>query len=212
MRNGKRRLEAKDIQKIYGAYARVYDAVFKRWFYPRQRRVIAALPIAPGQRVLDVGVGTGLSLPHYPRHAQVIGIDLCRPMLQEARKKVQQEHLRHVTLLEMDAQQLAFADSVFDYVLAAFVISVVPDPVRAIAEMKRVAKPDAQIVLINHFLSHNRAMARIEKWLTPLCLKLGWRSDLALEELVAQSRLHVQRRAALSKWDLWQVVYAVNNK
>ena len=212
MAKTKRWLELEDIRKIYGQYARVYDRIFKRWFYPRQRHVIQSLQIAPGQRVLDVGVGTGFSLALYPRHAQVVGVDLSASMLHEARKKVQYQRLSHVTLMEMDAQHLAFADNAFDYVIAAFVISVVPDPIRVLAEMKRVTKPDGQLVLINHFLSQNKIIARLEQWLTPLCLRLGWRSDLPLDYLVQHADLHVNRQYALTKLDLWKVVYAINNK
>ena len=149
-------MDVGDIKKIYARYSYIYDLIFKRWFHPRQQHAIRSLDIQPGQRVLDVGVGTGFSLPLYPRHAQVIGVDLSSKMLREAQKKVRDEHLRHVTLLEMNAEDLAFPDNTFDVVIAAFVISVVPNPVRLVAEMKRVSKPQGQLVIINHFQSDNR--------------------------------------------------------
>lgn len=205
-------MQVSEIKKIYGRYSRIYDVIFKRWFYPRQRHVIRSLQIQPGQRVLDLGVGTGFSLPLYPRHAKVVGVDLSRQMLLEARKKIHQDQMSHTSLLEMDAGHLAFPDSTFDFVIAAFVISVVPDPIRTIAEMKRVSKPEGQIVLINHFQSQNRLMARCEEWLSPLCTKIGWHSDLALDYLVQQANLQISRIYSLNKLDLWKVVYAVNNK
>jgi phosphatidylethanolamine/phosphatidyl-N-methylethanolamine N-methyltransferase len=205
-------MEIGQIKKIYARYSRVYDFIFKRWFYPRQQHVIQALHIRPGQRVLDVGVGTGISLSLYPHHAPVIGIDLSGSMLREAQKKVRKEGLTHVTLMEMDAGRLAFPESAFDIVIAAHVISVVPDPIRVIAEIKRVSKPEGRIIIINHFQSHNRWLARLEQWLSPLCTKIGWRSDLALEYLVQHADLQIDRKYSLNKLDLWKVVYASNNK
>jgi phosphatidylethanolamine/phosphatidyl-N-methylethanolamine N-methyltransferase len=205
-------MEAENIKKIYASYSRIYDFIFKRWFYPRQRYAIQSLNIQPGQRVLDVGVGTGFSLSLYPRHAQVTGIDLSSKMLREAQKKVQRENLSHVALLEMDASRLYFPDNTFDFVIAAFVISVVPDPVQVIAEMKRVSKPEGQLVIINHFQSQNKLLAQLETWVSPLCSRIGWRSDLALDYLVQHADLEIAQKYSLNKRDLWKVVYATNNK
>jgi len=205
-------MEVTEIKRIYAYYSRVYDFIFKRWFFPRQRHAIQSLKIGPGQRILDVGVGTGFSLPLYPRHTHVIGVDLSSKMLWEAQKKVLHERLRHVALMEMDASHLAFPDNTFDVVIAAFVISVVPDPLQVLAEIKRVSKPEGQIVIINHFQSQNRVMAQLEKWVSPLCTKIGWRSDLALEYLVQHADLHIDRKYSLNKLDLWKVIYATNNK
>ena len=205
-------MEKSSIKKIYASYSRIYDYIFGRWFSPRQEHVIRSLALQEGQRVLDLGVGTGLSLPLYPRNVHVTGVDLSDSMLREAQRKVRQEGLDNVTLLEMDAGQLAFPDDAFDVVIAAFVISVVPDPIQVISEIKRVSRSDGKIVIINHFQSHNKLIARVEKWLSPLCKRIGWRSDLALEYLVHYAGLNVQRKYSLSKIDLWKVVYVSNNK
>jgi phosphatidylethanolamine/phosphatidyl-N-methylethanolamine N-methyltransferase len=205
-------MEVAEIKRIYAYYSRVYDFIFKRWFFPRQQYAIQALNISPGQRVLDLGVGTGFSLPLYPQHAQVVGVDLSSKMLHEARKKVLRERLSHVDLMEMDAAHLAFPDNTFDCVIVAFVISVVPDPLQVLAEIKRVSKPEGHIVIINHFQSQNKVMAQFEKWVSPLCTKIGWRSDLALDYLVQHANLRIDRKYSLSKLDLWKVIYAINNK
>ena len=113
----------------------------------------------------------------------------------------------------MDAQQLAFADDSFDHVLAAFVISVVPDPVRTIAEMKRVLKPEGSLVLVNHFQNErNKIVGRLEQWIAPLCRLLGWNSDLKLSDLAESANLAIANSYQIKKIDLWQVVFATNNK
>jgi phosphatidylethanolamine/phosphatidyl-N-methylethanolamine N-methyltransferase len=201
-------MDLDDIKRIYAGYSNVYDYIFKWFFSPRHQHVINSLNIGTNARVLDVGVGTGLSLPLYPSHCQVVGIDLSGDMLKKAWKKVRKHGLATVSLMEMDASRLAFEDNTFDYVVAAFVISVVPDPVRVISEMKRVAKPDGRIVIINHFQSHNPMVAKVEEWLAPLCRRLGWHSDVDLEDLVARAHLAVDLKYQLNKIDLWKVVYA----
>jgi phosphatidylethanolamine/phosphatidyl-N-methylethanolamine N-methyltransferase len=206
-------MKAEQIKKIYSAWSRFYDHVFKWFFSPRQRHVIETMNIQPGERVLDVGVGTGLALPLYPRHCHVVGIDISREMLSRARKKVKEMELDHVRLLEMDAQQLAFADDSFDHVVATFVISVVPDPVRTIGEMKRVLKPEGSLVLVNHFQNEtNKLVGALEQWAAPFFRRLGWNTDLKLSELAKKADLAISRSYQIKKIDLWQVVLATNNK
>ncbi|MGH8058649.1 MAG: class I SAM-dependent methyltransferase, partial [Candidatus Entotheonellia bacterium] len=108
----------------------------------------------------------------------------------------------------MDASRICFEDNAFDYVVAAFVISVVPDPVRVISEMKRVVKPNGRIVIINHFQSQNRVVAKLEEWVSPICTKLGWHSDVDLDDLIVRAHLQVDEKSQLNKLDLWKVVYA----
>ncbi len=212
MRSSSSTLELDDIKKIYAGYSGIYDFLFKRFFFPRQKYVIKSLGIRPGERILDVGVGTGLSLTLYPSYAQVVGIDISSGMLKQAAKKVRKYNLSHVKLLEMDASCLAFADDAFDYVIAAHVVSVVPDPVKVVDEVKRVAKKDGRIIIINHFQSANPVVAKVEEWITPLCKRMGWRSDLTLAELVRQTNLQIAYEYQLNKLDLWKVICAVNNK
>jgi phosphatidylethanolamine/phosphatidyl-N-methylethanolamine N-methyltransferase len=201
-------MDLEDIKRIYSGYSNIYDYIFKWFFTPRHQHVINALNIRSNAYVLDVGVGTGLSLPLYPHDCQVIGIDLSGDMLKKAWKKVRKYGLTHVTLMEMDASRICFEDNAFDYVVAAFVISVVPDPVRVISEMKRVVKPNGRIVIINHFQSQNRVMAKFEEWVSPICTRLGWHSDVDLEDLISRAHLQVDEKSQLNKIDLWKVVYA----
>lgn len=205
-------LQIEDIKKIYSHYSNFYDLIFKRFFYPRQEHVINSMDIKEGDKVLDLGVGTGLSLPLYPRHCEVTGIDLSPEMLEQAKKKVERYNLNHVKLMEMDASNLEFEDNTFNHVIATFVISVVPDPVRVISEMKRVNKKDGKLVIVNHFQSPNKFFAKLEEFCSPLCAKLGWRTNLVLEDLVESAGLKIYHDYKMKKLDLWKVVFAVNNK
>jgi phosphatidylethanolamine/phosphatidyl-N-methylethanolamine N-methyltransferase len=196
-------------RRIYNFYSPFYDLFFGWIEEPRLRKGIQELQIQPGHRVLDIGVGTGISLPIYPKDCQVVGIDASPGMLEKAMRKKTRLKLDHVELQEMDAQNLRFADNSFDRIFSSFVISVVPDPVRMVQEIHRVAKPGARIVIVNHFRSRNRFLGGIEDVVTPMTQRLGWRSDISLQELVGTTGLQVVSEFQVSKRDLWRVVVAV---
>src|SRR5207237_6864179 len=147
-----REVEANE-SKLYSDLAPLYDKTFGKIFYARLRSVIEALDIPRGARVLEVGAGTGTSFPAYPRHCEVIGIDLAPDMLARAQRKIRDNGWAHLKVLEMNALDLEFPDDTFDYVMAFHVVTVVPDPVRMIAEAQRVCKPGGNIVIVNHFTS-----------------------------------------------------------
>lgn len=205
-------MRTEDIKRIYANYSNFYDFVFKKFFYPRQKHVINEMNIRPQEKVLDVGVGTGLTLPLYPESCEVMGVDLSKEMLQKAHNKVKKHSLKHITLRQMDAMELQFEDNTFDHVIATFVISVVPDPLKVISEMKRVCKKNSSIVIVNHFQSDNKIMAKFEDLVNPLCRKIGWRTDLDLDYLISESNLNVNSNYKMNKFDLWNVVMATNNK
>lgn len=163
-------------------------------------------------RVLDLGIGTGVSLNYYPNRGRIIGLDLSTGMLRQARKKILERGLEHADVFQSDALWLPFADNTFDHIFISHVISVVSDPFRLIHEARRVAKPDARIVMVNHFQSTNRFIAMVEKWLCPLCTQLGWRSDLALNDLVNRTGVQIDYRFKLESIDLWETVVISNNK
>ena len=205
-------MQESSTRKIYDVHAMFYDATFGRLVKRRIERAIHHMNIASTDRVLDLGIGTGVSLGFYPRHANVVGIDLSGGMLREARKKIREMNLERFFVFQANALQLPFADSSFDHVFISHVISVVSDPVMLVREAQRVAKPGARIVIVNHFQSTNRFIALVEKWLCPLCTKLGWRSDLALQDLIRNTGVEVDYRYKLESIDLWETVVITNNK
>jgi len=200
-------------KKIYDVHSLFYDATFGRLVRRRIERPINHMNIRPDDLVLDLGIGTGVSLNFYPKdRGRIIGVDLSAGMLREARKKIRERGLERAFVFQANALELPFADSTFDHVFISHVISVVSDPVRLVREAQRVAKPGSRIVIVNHFQSTNRLIALLEKWLCPLCTKLGWRSDLALQDLIRSTGVEIDYRYKLESIDLWETVVMTNNK
>jgi phosphatidylethanolamine/phosphatidyl-N-methylethanolamine N-methyltransferase len=199
-------------RQIYDFQAAFYDFTFGRLVRRRVATAVSHLNVKPPDRVLDIGIGTGASLNYYPGHGRVFGIDLSTGMLRECHKKIQERSISYATVFQANALELPFADDAFDHVFISHVISVVSDPHRMIEEVQRVAKPGARIVILNHFQSTNRFIAFMEKMLCPLFTKLGWRSDLALQDLIRRTGIEVEYRFKLANIDLWETVVLLNNK
>jgi phosphatidylethanolamine/phosphatidyl-N-methylethanolamine N-methyltransferase len=199
-------------RKIYDIHSVFYDATFGRLVKRRIERAINHMNIAETDTVLDLGIGTGASLGFYPPHGRVIGIDLSAGMLRECRKKIREQGFDHVTVFQANALQLPFADNTFDHVFISHVITVVSDPYMLVREAQRVCKEGARIVIVNHFQSTNRFIGLVEKWLCPLCTKLGWRSDLALQDLIRRTGVEIDYRFKLETVDLWETVVINNTK
>ncbi|MCC6503408.1 MAG: class I SAM-dependent methyltransferase [Deltaproteobacteria bacterium] len=205
-------MELDSIKRIYAGYSNVYDALFKRFFYPRIKHAINYMHIKPGERVLDVGVGTGLSLAEYPKGCRVAAVDLSFEMLKKAKEKVGKNRLSHIKVLNMDAMNIAFKDDSFDKVFISHVVTVVPDPYRLMNEVRRVCKKGGQVVIVNHFKSSNKMVELVEKLINPVCKKIGWRSDLCLNEFIRRSGLNVRQKYMLKKLDFWHILFATNEK
>jgi phosphatidylethanolamine/phosphatidyl-N-methylethanolamine N-methyltransferase len=168
---------------------------------------------SPGERILEVGVGTGLSLPLYPQDVRVVGIDISRPMLEQARVRLARVRVdSHAQLMVMDAENMAFADDSFDKVVAMYVASVVPDPGRLVDEMRRVCKPGGQIFMVNHFHSRNLILGSLENLLAPLSKQLGFRTDFSLDRFLGQTGLDAQNICPVNLFDFSTMVEARNNK
>jgi phosphatidylethanolamine/phosphatidyl-N-methylethanolamine N-methyltransferase len=192
--------------KIYSEFAPLYDKVFGKIFYNRIEQVIENLCIPPGAKVLEVGAGTGTAFPAYPPHCEITGIDLAPDMLARARQKIQENGWSHIKVAEMNALQLKFPDNTFDYVMAFHVVTVVPDPVRMIAEAKRVCKPSGRIVIVNHFTSEVPLLGSLTQALDPITRWLGWRTDLRLKPFIDDTGLRVEASYKLSKASLYNVL------
>ena len=200
-------------RRIYDWQCAVYDKTFGRLVLTRIAKAIRShLALRPGHQVLDLGVGTGNSLHNYPPEAKVFGIDLSRGMLDKCRDKIADQGLGNVAILQGNALRLPFADSTFDRIFISHVISVVSDPASLLREAQRVAKPNARIVILNHFMSSNPVIAWIERLVSPLCSKVGWRSDLCLADILQQTGIEVDYRFKLERIDLWETVVICNSK
>jgi phosphatidylethanolamine/phosphatidyl-N-methylethanolamine N-methyltransferase len=171
------------VEKAYAGWAPIYDMVFGAVFAPGRAAAVRAAE-AIGGRVLDVGVGTGLSLDQYSPRNRIIGIDLSEPMLRRAIARIERRPLPHVEMLAvMNAERLAFADGSFDVVVAQYVITAVPDPEAALDEFARVAKPGGEIVLVNHLGAEAGLRRAYERRFAPLVRHLGWRMEFPFERL-----------------------------
>jgi phosphatidylethanolamine/phosphatidyl-N-methylethanolamine N-methyltransferase len=206
-------MDLQDTLKTYRLFSGTYDVVFGPVFHPGRKDAVRIANTRPGQRILEVGVGTGLSLPYFRTDSRVTGIDVSTEMLAKARRRVEARRLRHVeALLEMDAENLGFPDDSFDSVLALYVASVVPNPARFAAEMRRVCIPGGTIVIVNHFTSDNPAMRFIEKRLAPLAGKIGFHADFPLDSFLAASRLGVREIRPSNLFGYWRLLRCVNEK
>jgi len=206
-------LELHDTLRTYRLFAGSYDVVFGPIFHPGRKAAVEVANDRPHQRILEVGVGTGLSLPHFRKDARVTGIDVSKEMLAKARRRVERDGLKQVEALqEMDAEAMSFEDDAFDAVLALYVASVVPNPARFVAEMRRVCKPGGAVVIVNHFTSANPAMRWLEKRLAPLAGKIGFHADFPLDTFLAAGRLRVRETRPSNMFGYWKLLRCVNEK
>jgi len=165
------------VETIYRRWAPYYDVVFRAVF-DRGRRAVAEATGRIGGKVLEVGVGTGISLPYYPEHCRITAVDLSAEMLEKAQQKVDDLGLNHVERLAvMDAQRLEFADESFDAVAGVCVVNTVPHPAAALEEFARVLRPGGEIILLSRVGADGGARLTFEKALQPIATRLGWRSE-----------------------------------
>jgi phosphatidylethanolamine/phosphatidyl-N-methylethanolamine N-methyltransferase len=191
-------LDSEAIVSAYRRWAGVYDTSFGMVSTLARRRAVALVNRLPGERVLEVGVGTGLALPLYAADKRVTGIDLSADMLARARRRVAARGIATVeALIEMDAEAMTFPDHSFDIAAAMFVASVVPHPRRLLGEMRRVVRPGGKILFINHFAADGGPRWWLEWALAPASRALGWHPDFGIDALLApEDRGRAVSRAA----------------
>lgn len=199
-------MDHQSVTSAYQRYAPFYDLLFGGVFEPGRRRLIQALDCRDGDSVLEVGVGTGLSLPHYPRHTRVTGVDLSPHMLERARARVRRHGLDNVSLLAMDAQSLSFPDASFDKVAALYVASVVPDPAAMIRELRRVCRPGGQVLVVNHFSRGYGLGHALERGLAPFARALGFRPLFPLAPFVAEAGMELADTHPVNLFGYWTLV------
>jgi phosphatidylethanolamine/phosphatidyl-N-methylethanolamine N-methyltransferase len=183
-------IDREGVEKAYGRWAPVYDLVFGKVFDAGRQSTIAEADRIGG-RILDVGVGTGLSLSDYSRSTRICGVDISEPMLRRAQQRVQAQQLDNFeTLAVMDAKNLAFKDASFDAVVAQYVITAVPDPEGTLDDFVRVLKPGGELILVNHIGAENGPRRAFELAFAPLARRLGWRPEFPWARLVDWATRH----------------------
>jgi|SRR5690242_6468099 phosphatidylethanolamine/phosphatidyl-N-methylethanolamine N-methyltransferase len=187
-------IDRSSVERAYARWAPVYDLVFGAVFDAGRRAAIAAAERACGQgggRILEVGVGTGISLPDYSPKNRLVGIDLSEPMLRKAHERVLEHRLINVDALAvMDAERMALPDRSFDVVVAQFVITAVPNPEGTLDEFARVIRPGGEIILVNHIGAEIGARRVFETCFAPIARKLGWRPEFRFGRLANWADRH----------------------
>jgi phosphatidylethanolamine/phosphatidyl-N-methylethanolamine N-methyltransferase len=196
-----------DVKSSYRRWARVYDAVFGAVLEDGRRKMIAQVNALQPKRLLEMGVGTGLLLPKYPRDTEVIGVDISEEMLALAEQKIAEKNLHNASVQLDDCERLSFADRSFDCVVLPYILSVTPHPRALIEEAIRVCKPEGHVIIANHF-SGSKTWAALEKIAAPVAAKIGFRSSFSYDEHVLQTPLSVLNVERANLLGLSKVVVA----
>jgi phosphatidylethanolamine/phosphatidyl-N-methylethanolamine N-methyltransferase len=197
------------VERVYEKLASVYDLIFGPTLHPGRLRAIQRMAIQSGDSVLEVGVGTGINLTLYPRECSVTGIDLSSSMLEKGRERAIRNNLGNVRLLQMDAADIRFAENSFDIVYAPYLISVVPDPLAVAREMRRVCREGGRIIFLNHFLSPNPVLSRVERLISPHTVHIGFKADLDLPAFLAQAELRPVSIEKVNIPRIWSLVTCI---
>jgi phosphatidylethanolamine/phosphatidyl-N-methylethanolamine N-methyltransferase len=199
------------VNGVYDKLASVYDFTFGPTLHAGRVQAIQRMGIKRGDRVLEVGVGTGINAGLYPRDCYVTGIDLSSSMLEKARDRIARKDISNVHLVEMDAADIKFEDGSFDIVYAPYLISVVPDPVAVAREMNRVCRSGGRIIILNHFRSANTLFASIERAISPFTVHIGFTADLDLPAFLAQAELTPVTIEKVNIPRIWSLVTCIKD-
>ncbi len=200
------------VKKVYKRYAPYYDTVFGKILDHGRQEMLKTMSFEKGDKILEVGVGTGISLTNYPTHTSVVGIDISPEMLQKAQERIADQQLGHVTVQVMDAQFMSFPDNSFDQLAIMYVVSVVPNPKKLMDEAKRVCKQNGSIYIVNHFGAQNRVMKFIESKLDKMADKLGFQAAFSLPKFIEENQLEIISKKAVNLLGYWTLLKVQNVK
>ncbi len=204
-------MDEDEVREAYRRWAPVYDFTFGKVSTAGRRHAVELINSASG-KVLEVGVGTGLSLPDYKPHLEITGIDLAPEMLDKARNRVKSEGMTNVAgLYEMDAGDLKFPDNAFDTVVAMYVITVVPEPAKVMRELARVCKPGGQVMLVNHFSQEDGVRGWVERQMAPFADLVGWHSVFDVSKVMICDDLKLVDKKALRPWGIFTMMRFVKD-
>jgi phosphatidylethanolamine/phosphatidyl-N-methylethanolamine N-methyltransferase len=206
-------LHSQDVIETYRRYAPVYDKLFGAVLEPGRDALGHAVRRASPRKLLEVGVGTGLTLERYPAQTHVYGVDISEPMLALARERaaalMREDDVRRIELAAMNAESLDFPDDSFDCVTLPYVLSATPQPARLVEEIRRVCRPDGDILILNHF-SGSRFWWLMERSVKSIAAKTGFRSDFRFEDHILSHGWHVEDVRSVNLFGLSKLV-AIRN-
>lgn len=198
-----------DVTNIYNAWSSLYDITFGIISEPGRRELGKIVKKVSPNNLLEVGVGTGLLLPHYPTECQVIGVDASISMLEVAKKRASKLEHKHIELVHSDAEHLLYPDGSFECIVVAYVLSVTPNPALLIQELRRVCKKDGTILILNHFSGDN-----FWRWSELLAKnfadKIGFRSDFSYQEHIEKHDWKVERVKSVNLFNLSKLITIKN--
>jgi phosphatidylethanolamine/phosphatidyl-N-methylethanolamine N-methyltransferase len=204
---GAAELDEKSIIAAYARWAPIYDYLFGVITIKGRRDSVGVINALPAGRVLEAGVGTGISLPLYDRKHRITGFDLSPDMLVKAHERVARHGLTNVeAILELDAAHLPMADQSFDAVMAMYLLPVVPDLERVLSEIVRVTRPGGRVVVVNHFATDRGMRAKVEELMTPFASRLGWHPDFRVERVLGRSDLRLVEQRPIAPLGLYTLM------
>ena len=204
--SGVARIDEQSVIKAYARWAPVYDFSFGPVADAGRKRAIEIINKRQGS-LLEVGVGTGVALPRYAPHLTITGIDLSPDMLRIARQRVRERKLTNIAgIFEMDASELRFEDASFDTVVAMYVMTVVPDPVKVLNELERVCAPGGEVLIVNHFAQDHGLRGWVESFMAPAARALGWHPDFRVETITDITTLDLVETVKLKPFGLFTML------